>query len=238
VKFTKERLQFGAMACFGLLLIVAASQLSLLWKVHTKQLDLIKKMPLVATASLGHSEFGWTMVALEGLAKTINAWSMEDAQHIDPRKKDLTLKQFDQFYENIDSLATAQIGMREVFTYPASYLAFDRNDLENALRISELGAQDNRLTADLALVIAYLKHLFATDLNEVANAYERVLLAYPQATWLKKTIEQLREGVDPMLRTDKNQCRKLLFIFPRAKRRLTERGICSDSNKDSTHDFK
>ncbi|MEY2989063.1 MAG: hypothetical protein RJB13_2584, partial [Pseudomonadota bacterium] len=87
-------------------------------------------------------------------------------------------------------------------------------------------------------VIAYLKHLFLTDLNSVADAYERVLEAYPQALWLNETIQKLRDGVDPMLRANRNQCQKLLVVFPKAKQRLIERGICSDSEEGSIYDSK
>ncbi|MEY2988190.1 MAG: hypothetical protein RJB13_1711, partial [Pseudomonadota bacterium] len=191
MKFTIERLKYIALTFLGLLLLFASSQVPSRQKKHENQIKLFKNLPLIATASMGHTEFGWIVAALEGLAKTINAWSAEDSTVLNPSKKELALKQFYHFYEHIDALAEAQIGMREVFTYPASYLAFEKNDLENALRIAELGAQDERLKPDLALVIAYLKHLFLTDLNSVADAYERVLEAYPQALWLNETIQKL-----------------------------------------------
>lgn len=238
MQLKKEWLQFGALTSLGISSIIGAHHLSSLLKKTQNHTTLFKEAPFVATAALGHTEFGWTIAALQGLAYTINAWSSEDYEQIDAKKKDAVHQQFDHFYEQIDSLAAAQIGMREVFTYPASYLAFERNDLEKAVRIAELGAQDQRLTADLALVIAYLKHLFSDDLNQVADAYERVLEAYPQAEWLDKTIQQLRSGVDPMLRSDKDHCRKLLIVFPKAKRRLVERGICSNSEKGVNYESK
>lgn len=236
--FQKDKLQFGALSCLGFFFILASNHLSILWKQPNRHAALFEEAPLVATASLGHTEFGWTMAALQGLTYTINAWSSEDSNRIDSKKKDVLRQQFYQFFDHIDSLAAAQIGMREVFTYPASYLAFELNDLENAVRIAELGAQDPRLTPDLAMVVAYLKHLFLSDLEQVADAYERVLQAYPQAVWLNKTIQQLRDGDDPMLKSDRDQCQKLLFVFPKAERRLTERGICGDSSRGRDNDFK
>lgn len=230
MRAAREKLKLAALFALGLFCIFTSNTRTSDKAKQTHHTPLFRAAPVVAVSALGHSEFGWSIVALQGLAQTLNAWNSDESELLDANKKELIRNQFYQFYENINSLAAVQLGMREIFTYPASYLAFEKNDLENAVRIAELGAQDTRLAPDLALVVAYLKHLFLTNLNEVADAYERVLSLYPQAVWMNKTIEQLRRGVDPMLRTDKDQCQKLLFVFPKAKKRLVERGICRETH--------
>lgn len=229
----KVKFQLAVVTCLGFISILLASHWLTIQNKKTSRSDLAKEFPILALASMGHTEFGWSVAALEGLAQTVNAWTSDEASHLDSQKKEQIREKFYQFYEHIEALAAVQLGMRELFTYPASYLAFERNDIQNALRIAELGAQDDRLTPDLALVIAYLKHLFHPDLSEVADAYERVLLAYPQAQWLQKTIADLRRGVDPLLRPKQDQCQKLLFVFPKAQKKLVERKICKERNEDS-----
>lgn len=233
ITYRKVKLQLAMVTSLGFISILLASQWFAVKHEQTPQLQLAKEFPTLALASMGHTEFGWSVAALEVLAHTVNAWISDEDSNLDSQKKEQIRERFYQFYEHIDALAAVQLGMRELFTYPASYLAFERNDIESALRIAELGAQDDRLTPDLALVIAYLKHLFHPDLSEVADAYERVLLAYPQAKWLQKTIADLRRGDDPLLRPNQDQCQKLLFIFPKAQKKLVERKICKERNEDS-----
>lgn len=216
-------------AC-GLVCLFAVSQL------FNKRLDagnspLFREAPVAAVASFGHSEFGWSLVALQGLAHTVNAWSAKESGLENSIEKSHLQAKFEDFLEAMEPLSEAQLGMREIFTFPASYLAFERNELKEALRVAELGLNDSRLSADLSLVVAYLKHLFHPDLNEIAKAYENVLRVFPNAQWLNKTISSLRSGIDPMTQSGQQTCKNLLLVFPRAEQKLIERKVCPPPSK-------
>lgn len=215
-----------SLAACGLFCLIAGSRLSD-EKSRAVGFPLINEAPIAAVTSFGHNEFGWSLVALQGLSHTVNAWAAEESVAENSSKKSHLYAKFDDFLQALEPLANAQLGMREIFTFPASYLAFERNELTKALRVAELGLNDDRLSADLSLVVAYLKHLFHPDLNEVADAYENVLRIFPNAQWLSKTINALRNGIDPMTKSGKQTCRNLLLVFPKAEKKLIERNICN-----------
>jgi len=189
-----------------------------------------QKFPIQFFVSNGHREYAWTVIALNGLASSVNAWT----GFVDP---ETTLEQrtrlTDKFNDTLDALpglAKESLGMREVFQFPSSILAFELNDIDRSIAVARIGAQDIRLEPNLALSIAYLSHVFGRDLQEVAKDYERVLVHFPNVSWLKDLIASLKMGVDPFKRSDRNRtavCTMLSRAFPLAKKRLIEREICT-----------
>ena len=124
-----------------------------------------QKFPIQAVLSNGHNEFAWTIIAIQGLAQTVNTWSTLDNRNVDQRTKDIQLGKFDDSLSNLPDLANQALGMRELFLFPASVLAFEMNDIDRAVEVARMGAKDIRLEADLALSIAYLTHIFKGDLH-------------------------------------------------------------------------
>ncbi|MEN9808493.1 MAG: hypothetical protein RLZZ488_60 [Pseudomonadota bacterium] len=189
-----------------------------------------QKFPIPFLISNGHREFAWTIIALDGLASAVNAWT----GLVDPATtREQRTRLLDKFNDTLDALpglAKESLGMREVFQFPASILAFELNDIDRSIAVARIGAQDVRLEPDLALTIAYLSHVFGNDLREVAKDYERVQVHFPNVSWLNELIESLKMGKDPFKRSDRNRtavCRMLTRAFPLATKRLIERDICT-----------
>ncbi|MFZ9520258.1 MAG: hypothetical protein ACO3A4_07265 [Silvanigrellaceae bacterium] len=189
-----------------------------------------QKFPIQAVVANGHLEFAWLVVAIQGLAETVNTWTTLDAKHIDIHTRTVQLAKFEDTLSVLPDLANQTLGMRELFLFPASVMAFELSDINRAIEIARLGAKDIRLEADLALSIAYLTHIFKGDLKQAASDYERVQLHYPNVSWLKETIALLKMGVDPFQRPGRSRgkiCFMMTKAFPLSKNRLIERGICN-----------
>lgn len=189
-----------------------------------------QKFPIPFLISNGHREFAWTVIALNGLAAAVNAWTglIDPATTLEQRTR--LLDKFNDSLDALPGLAKEALGMREVFQFPASILAFELNDVDRSIAVARIGAQDVRLEPDVALSIAYLSHVFGKDLREVAKDYERVQVYFPNVSWLNDVISSLRQGIDPFKRSDRNRtavCRMLSSAFPLAKKRLIEREICT-----------
>ena len=191
----------------------------------------IKERPSASFFSFGHQEFASILIALQGLSSTVNAWSMASSPEANPELRERVNKKFDEFLTNLPFLAKESLGMREIFLFPASYLAFERNDIDRAIEVAQAGAKDPRLEVDLILSVAYLTHIFKGDFNSTAAAYERVLVHFPSSTWLKNVIAELRAGRDPLVRPGKDRtlaCKMLNNAFPLARDRLIKRKICTE----------
>jgi hypothetical protein len=199
----------------------------------------LEKNVVTAALSFGHREFAWTLLALEGLASTVNLWHAENSTNTDKATQIQMERRFYSFIKTLPEFAKEKIGMHEIFLFPSSYLAFVRNDIDNAVDVARAGSTDARLRANLVLTVAYLTHIFKDDLNSIADEYEKVAAEYPQATWLRKTINKLRSGQDPFLeeKTSKN-CERFLNIFPFSKAQLIKRGICPtpDNEGKNSHE--
>lgn len=188
------------------------------------------KFPLQTFVSQGHQEFGWTLIALDGLASTVNAWNIFNSANQSESTRSLMLSKFEDFLDVTPELAKQSLGMRELFLFPTSFLAFEINDIDRAILVARAGAADTRIEADLSVAIAYLSHIFKGDLAQAAKDYERVYMHFPNAQWLKSTIDSLKSGVDPYQRAGRERsktCIALAKAFPLAKKRLIERGVCT-----------
>jgi hypothetical protein len=213
-------------------LILMLTQFSLGKTIPTKSLPPgpFQKFPIQAVISNGHNEFAWTIIGIQGLAQTVNVWSILHTPNVDQRIREVQLGKFDDSLANLPDLASQALGMRELFLFPASVLAFEMNDIDRAVEVARMGAKDIRLEADLALSIAYLTHIFKGDLQQAAKDYERVQLHYPNVSWLKETIASLKMGIDPFKRQGRSRskiCFMMSRAFPLSKQRLIERGVCN-----------
>lgn len=192
----------------------------------------IQNFPIHAITSFGHREFAWTLLAIEGLAATVNIWNTQNTPDLSKSEREKLLAKFEDSLNTLPGLAEESLGMREVFTLPASFLAFELNDIDKAISVARQGARDIRLEADLALSIAFLTHIFKGDLSKAADDYDRVAVNFPTAGWLRETSSQLRRGIDPSKRPGKDKtifCKMLANAFPLAKKRLVQRGLCTPS---------
>jgi hypothetical protein len=219
-----------ALVAGGILCLFASLHLQRAQTLHSGSNIQIQKFPIHATASFGHREFAWTLIAIESLAATVNAWNSRNNPNIDESRQARMQQKFDESLEGLAGIAEFSLGMREVFTFPASFLAFELNDLDRAIAVARAGAKDFRLEADLALSIAFLTHIFKGDLRAAADDYERVSVHFPEAVWLKETVNSLRQGIDPSKRAGKDKtilCKMLANAFPLAKKKLVQRNLCS-----------
>lgn len=190
----------------------------------------IQKFPIQTLVSNGHREFAWTIIAINTLAATVNAWNSKTQKGLEPEIQNQSLAKFEESLDAIPGLARESLGMLEVFMFPASFLAFEVNDIDRAIEVARAGSTDPRLQADLVLSVAYLSHIFKGNLNQAADDYELLLTQFPNATWIKETIVALRSGVDPFKREGRNRtiiCNMLQRAFPLARKRLIERGVCN-----------
>ncbi|MBM3381554.1 MAG: hypothetical protein FJY29_03840 [Betaproteobacteria bacterium] len=214
----------GAVVC-----ITAALRLSPDPSHISPQRGNLKKIAVPAALSFGHREFAWLLWGLGGLSAAVNAWDASTNPNTPPEQTIRTGEKLREFAQNLPEFAREQLGMREIFIFPASYFAFSTNEIELALEIAQQGIEDPRIKPDLTLTAAYLIHLFKNDPQAAADAYQKLLEVFPQSTWLNKTISKLREGKDPFLEDPanmKNNCKRLLTLFPLSKSKLIERGIC------------
>jgi hypothetical protein len=220
----------------AILCIAASAFLSPSKQDQTAQRGSLAKIAVPAALSFGHREFAWLLWGLGGLSASVNAWDAASNPNIGSEQKTLTDARLRDFAQNLPEFAREQLGMREIFLFPASYLAFTTNDIDLALKIAREGINDPRIAPDLTLTLAYLIHLFKNDLQAAADAYQKLLELYPESTWLNKTISKLRAGVDPFLEDpaeNRRSCNRLLTLFPLSRTKLIERGICpapDDSN--------
>lgn len=190
-----------------------------------------QKFPIQTLVSNGHREFVWTVIAINGLAAAVNFWTALNDPTITQEQLNRLRDKFNESLDALPGLANEALGMREIFQFPASILAFDLNEIDRSIAVARIGAQDIRLEADLALTIAYLSHIFGQNLQEVAKDYERVQLHFPNVSWLKDLIASLKMGIDPYKRADRNRaavCLMMSRAFPLAKKRLVERQICTN----------
>ena len=228
--FLKKNNSSVVLVGFGILSLMSSLALHSSDKQSAGRHTQFQNIPLHATSSMGHTEFAWTLVAIQSLAATVNAWNAHDSEAIDASEKARNIAKFEESLEILPALAEASLGMREVFTFPASFLAFELNKIDRAIEIARAGANDIRIEADLALSIAFLTHIFKGDLIRAADDYQRVAMHFPTATWLQDTIRMLRQGIDPSTRAGKDKtilCKMLANAFPLAKKKLVQRKLCS-----------
>lgn len=219
----------------GLLCITLSTQLTPQKMIRKAERGNLQEFAVPAALSFGHREFAWSLWAMHGLSTIVAAWHSHDSSTITKDKQlDLERKLY-SFLNTLPEFSKESLGMREIFIFPSSYLAFVKNDTDAALKTANLGIQDPRLVIDLTLTVAYLTHLFKNDLNEAARAYEKVLEVFPRSTYLQKTIGKLRAGIDPFLEDEsqlEKNCQQLLRVFPFARAKLIERKICSPESTD------
>lgn len=197
-------------------------------KLNTQRGSL-EQFTVPATLSLGHREFAWSLWALNGLATVVNAWQSKEMGSLEAEKNKQLEAKLNSFIKDLPEFSKEQLGMREIFIFPASYFAFVVGDTRSALETAKLGLEDERLAADLSLLVAYLTHLLTDDLNATALAYEKVLATFPSATWLKQPIALLKSGVDPFFVNEERRaksCKLLSELFPFSEKILTRKKIC------------
>lgn len=214
----------------GILSLTVSIVLNAPEKPQPRPIANIQNFPLQAVVSMGHEEFAWTLVAIQSLAATINAWTLKNSSNIDPQEQKRVFAKFDEALIGLAPLAQVSLGMREVFTFPASLLAFEFNDIDRAINVARLGANDKRLEVDLILSVAFLTHIFKGDLKAAAEDYQRVSAQFPNATWLQDSVRLLKQGIDPSKRAGKDKtilCKMLANAFPLAKKKLVQRNLCT-----------
>lgn len=216
----------------GILFLAAASVLQSFQPQRKYANNDPQNFPIHGLVSHGHHEFAWTIVAIQGLAATVNAWTTQSNSQKNPQVSKLMLEKFEESLETLPTLAKQSLGMREIFLFPVSFLAFELNDIERAVKVARYGAEDPRIEADLATTIAYLNYIFTADLQQAAQDFERLYVTFPSVAWLERIVTSLKAGVDPFAKPGRDRsrmCRMLVRAFPLARSKLIQRGTCAET---------
>ena len=177
------------------------------------KMSLREEMSARRNLFFGHREFSDLLTALDILSNTVDVISTPQSER--------TQKRFERSLADIAAVARFQLGMNEIFLFPANHLLFDLNLAQNALNIIDLGLTDPRATPQMPLMAGFIAHVFLRDTHKAAGYYKGLSLKPNVPPWVADLSAKLELGNDPFV-TDSHMAQKLCklvrTIFPQSEK--------------------
>ena len=165
----------------------------------------------------GHREFSDLLLALNVLSNTVDMIATPNSEPI--------ARRFEQSLLDLQFLARLQLGMNEIFLFPANFMLFEKNNPQAALSILDLGLIDPRATPQMPLMAGFVAHVFLRDTQKAAGYY-KILSQKPKVpAWVGELSAKLQLGLDPFttdFRMANNLCSLVKNVFPQSEKILAQ----------------